>query len=338
MARNEAYYNAEHDVYEFRGSSFGGCMHGLVMALNGAKKGSPSLKTRDRYAAGNRSEEAVKADLILAGAADKGKPRPGLLGVMWDAGPNLHSQRQVRGHYLSGPEACKWVCSDYPFPAKHDHCVVQCSLDGWGIGVHEFLARAACVYTEGCVDPAHTYQGFTPFIWEHKSVMKEKFPALLKCCPAEPYVLDPVLFRQLYNQYSWQLTAQGFGVHSMIWDVFRDDDPACNEVGGFSFLHPRVFFSVEVLTTVGEHYVPAGRHLFYMRHTPFDGSDVAARLGEVLRMWRAGEVLKCDSEYQCDWPLPAAPKRTGNGPILAPAPGGYKYQAPQTVVDLGALA
>lgn len=338
MSRNEAYFNADTNTWEFRGSSFGGCLHGLVMALQGATKAPPDLRTRQRFSAGTLSEERIKEDMIAIGAASPGKPEPNVLGRMWDAGKIYKTQRAVRGSYINGPDANKWVCSDYVIPAKHDHCVVQCSLDGWGIGAHEFLDRVEPIYTEGMVGSHQLPSDFQSWIWEHKSMTREKFETLLKCCFAgEEWVVSPSLFAQAFPQYSWQLTAQALGVHSMLWDVFRDVDPELSSVGGLAFVQPRIFFSVELLDYAAGDWIPAGRYLFYIVSNPFTGTDVAVRLAEVIRMFRAGEVPRCDSEFKCDWPLPAPPKRTGNGPAPSEAPrGAYKYVPPAE--DLSELA
>lgn len=343
MARNEAYYNKETDTWEFRGSSFGGCLHGLVMSLRGATKGSPDLRTRMRFSAGNQSEDSIKEDMIAIGAADKGPPRPGELGVMWDAGKNLHSQRAVRGHYIGGPDCHKWVCTDYPTPDKHIHAVVQCSLDGWGIGTHEFLDRVGPLYEAGCVHKSHILSGFHPFIWEHKTMQAEKFEALVGCCEggAGQWMIDPLKFQQKFRQYAWQLTAQAFGVHSMLWDVFRDEDPELNRVGGFDLIQPRIFFSVETVAAMANgDFAPTGRYLFYIRATPFTGSDIAVRLAETVRMFQADEVPKCDSDFKCDWPMPPAPPRTGTGPESSGKSKPYKFASKeeQVAVDLSCLA
>lgn len=339
MTRNEAYLDEATGIYEFRGSSYGGCMHGLVMALRGEKQNAPDLQTRSRFGAGNQSEEAIKADLIRIGAATVNAPC-GNLGVMWDAGPNFNSQRQVRGHYMGAPRyAHKLVPRDFVPERGQDHFVVQCSLDGWGLGEREFLNRVKDVYDRGCVFPGllpSAADRFAAWVWEHKSVQKEKQEILLACCyPGKPFLIDPLKFQQAFPHYSWQLTAQVYGVHMLIWDLF-EDDPDHHLV----FKMPGIFYSTEVVQPDHQgSYFPVGRQLFYMERPPFTSSDVAMRLSETLRAFREGEVPKCDSEYRCFWPVPGPPQRSGDGPVAA----GYKYRPPLGLdakegVSLAALA
>ena len=333
--RREAWYNEAEDLWEFRGSSFGSCMHGLVMALRGHEKGSPDLRSRVRFAAGNSSEARIKNDLVDVGAASRFAPDGPDLGVMWDAGDTYLTQRTVRGYHVFGPKMCSTTTQLYPRKPDHDAAVVQCSLDGWGIGLQEFVQRAGSVYRT-----VPSLMGMTgcSWVWEHKSMSPEKFASLLECThPASTNHLDPFLFRQRFLQYAWQVQAQAGGLHELLWhEIYRHEPPANHDF----LVWPRAFISVEVLHNVAGDYLPVGRHLFYLEMTSQLAGCIATRLREVLRLYRAGEVPKCDSEFRCEWPVPEPPKRTGTGPISVSKHEGGPKDAPgypKTGLDLSLI-
>lgn len=312
MKRKEAFYDKDKDVWEFRGSSFGGCQHGLVMALRGAEPGAPDPHTRARFGAGNTSEAVIKEQLREADVAVKGKPDR-RLGVIWDAGDNWKSQRQVTGHYLvryhpgRRDHRNEWVLSDYNFKPGDDHCTVTCALDGWGMGEHEFVERVGGIYTGGSVTLENIPDRYASWIWEHKSIQLAKFQALQKCAvEGKPYVLDPSKFAKAFARYAWQLSGQSYGLFGLLSEIFVDDP-----MHQIATRLPGIFFSTDLIQPTPLGYETVGKYLFYLPRPPFHGGDIAVRLGEVLKHYREGTVPTCDSEFRCFWPKPGPPKRTG---------------------------
>lgn len=323
--RKEAWHDPETDQYHFRGSSFGGCMHGLVLALRGTVKRAPDMHLRARFAAGSQSEDRLKEEMVAAGLATLGPPAEGLpLGIIYDAHSHYTKQRQVRASfsvskwhtgfaYHEGLLSLRSNMPEYRIPIY----TVGCALDGWGLDPRAFALRCAMhpeVYDGDVVVATAVTGQLRPFILEHKSMNEDKKKEVDACC-SKPGVLDPAKFAELYRGYGWQITGQALGVRAMCANIFSWDDGHCDPLDS---VVPVVFFSVETLQQVnGSDYIPTGRHLYYMERPPWEGKDVAERLHEVVTLAATGKIPECDSEWgRCDWGPGPQPSRPTRPPVL----------------------
>jgi hypothetical protein len=268
MSRIECFWHEEDKVWQFRGSSFGNCLHGSVMCLRKVQPHKPDMFMQSRFSAGSTSEERIKKILTECGEGAELEDA----GIHWSEG-----QRRVD------------VCGD----VKDETYRITCSLDGWMINVRTFIeATVGKVY-----DPAVSTQYMPesgPAVFEHKSVTMAKWEEMFgpNGWTDNIGVIDPVKVRQWMKTYAWQVSAQAWGLAADLekLEVEIDQD------------YPLpILVSVEAVERdpVTEMYVPRHRGLAYIHHPPYSRQECLERCAEAVRLSRTSETPKCDSEWQC---------------------------------------
>lgn len=281
MARKEAFTEPRTEerpwpLYGFRGSSYGGCLHSLVLILQGITSRPPSEELKARFQLGHESELRCKQALASAGF------------VMEDAQHELDKQRNV---FVE--EVFRFEDFEEPRSVK-----IGCSLDGWfknRDALGGWLEAGYSIYPYPNALPADG-----PITFEHKSTTLSKFESLLEAFSLVRHDIRAEL-KQWNPQYAYQTSAQAWGLELYI----REQTLVSQEpLDGLPCL-----FSVECIN-LDEAGNPGPRHqervCFLLPAPVFGPMECLGRCLEAVWFFENNIVPECDAIFDCrfrepDW-------------------------------------
>ena len=284
--RVECFWDSKDNLWGFRGSSFGSCLHGAVMSLRGSRSRRPNVSTRTRFKSGSDSEERIKE--LLRGVDAN----------LQDDQSHYTQQRKV---HLYGD-------------VRDEDYRISCSLDGWSYNLWDFIQKSVGpVYDPGLSISKRYWEPFDGhFVFEHKSVQTEKWQSIFGHAGSSSMMRAPGLFcserfRAGMRTYAWQVSAQA---HALAADLSLSTPPPI-----LISLEEVIPQEVEGETT----FIPNRRALVLLGSPPYSAQECLGRCATAVDFYRKGNVPSCDSEWQCYWDYPQYAATVTEIPFFPPA-------------------
>jgi hypothetical protein len=148
-------------------------------------------------------------------------------------------------------------------------------------------------------------------------------------CHITPGLLDPEKVKEGMKTYAWQVSAQSWGMADLMAaeaeEEAGEEDPCMDENGQVhredlltDARHYRtngvpIVFSVELIEQEEDvrdgprpddlyrNYRSLGMAVAVLLRPPYTREECLGRCAEAVRLFRAGVVPRCDSEWQCYW-------------------------------------